>query len=223
MLALLAMLGFVLFAWFTFTHRIDRFWLPALPLAALLAGIGATWRDDAWWRRVGFAVLFWGLVWNLMVIAGALAPPKMLVAYETLRGDASLAPLAHTHLNEHVPAGRSVLLVGDAEPFDLAMPAYYNTCFDNCVAEQWLKGKSPGEQLAELRRRNVSHVLVNWSEINRYRSPGNYGYSDWPQPEIFHEMVRKGVLKNPQRVSSRTSGQSGELYEVGDAIREGRD
>jgi 4-amino-4-deoxy-L-arabinose transferase-like glycosyltransferase len=214
-LAIAAMLAFVLVMWFAFTHRIERFWLPALPLAALLAGIGAGWRFDAAWRRVVIAMLFWGLLWNLSVIAGALAPPQLLVAYEKLRSDPSLAPLAHVHLNEVVLAGNSVLLVGDAEPFDLEMPAYYNTCFDPCVIEELLRGKSPRERLDELHRRRISHVLVNWSELARYRSPGNYGYSsDWPQPEVFRELVRQGVLKNPQRVRSRLTGQVGEIYPV---------
>lgn len=212
--AIAGLLVFVLAAWFLFTHRIDRFWLPALPLAALLAGVGATWSDNVWWRRAIFALLFWGLVWNAMLIAGALAPPKLLVAYETLQHDSSLAPLAHVYLNETVPAGSSVVLIGDAEPFDLEMPAYYNTCFDACVFEQWMKNKTKAERLDELHRRRVSHVLVNWSELARYRSPGNYGYSDWPQPEVFHDLVRQGVLKNPQRVRSRVSGQVGEIYEV---------
>jgi hypothetical protein len=205
-----ALLIFILVAWFLFTHRIDRFWIPALPLAALLAGVGATWRSDAWWRRVVFAVLFWGLAWNLLLIAGALAPPKLFVAYDRLRSDASLAPAGHVSLNKIVPDGHSVLLVGDAQPFDLDMPAYYNTCFDACVAEKWLADKTTEEQLAEFRRRRVSHVLVNWAELDRYRSPGNYGYSDWPQPEVFAELVRAGVLRPPVSVTGRET----EIYEV---------
>lgn len=33
--------GFLFLAWWTFTHRIDRFWVPMIPVISLLAGIGA--------------------------------------------------------------------------------------------------------------------------------------------------------------------------------------
>ncbi len=34
---------FVFLGWWFFTHRIERFWVPVLPIVALLAGMGATW------------------------------------------------------------------------------------------------------------------------------------------------------------------------------------
>src|SRR5262249_50192368 len=43
-------LAFFVAAWWLFTHRIDRFWLPAVPLAAL---VGASAIDHGQtWRRV---------------------------------------------------------------------------------------------------------------------------------------------------------------------------
>ncbi len=41
--------GYLFFAWWLFTHRLDRFWLPILPVLAVLAGLGADWvRHRAW-------------------------------------------------------------------------------------------------------------------------------------------------------------------------------
>ena len=66
---LLAYIGFVIAVWWLFTHRIDRFWIPALSVAALLAGAGAAgrrsvggalccqyccwpaWAPTSWWPR----------------------------------------------------------------------------------------------------------------------------------------------------------------------------
>ncbi|MFV2070512.1 MAG: hypothetical protein ACC645_26390, partial [Pirellulales bacterium] len=46
-----AYVAYLLIAWWLLTHRIDRFWIPILPVTALLAGIGATWSSAIWWRR----------------------------------------------------------------------------------------------------------------------------------------------------------------------------
>jgi hypothetical protein len=205
---------FIFAAWFLVTHRIDRFWLPALPLAALIAGAGVGWKSTPWWRGIMIALLFWGLVWNFLVIAGIAAPPKLLVALRRLRDDPEFTAVGHAHLNKVVPPGNAVLLVGDAQPFDLAMPSYYNTCFDDCLFELWMKDKTRDQRLDELQRRNVSHVLVNWSEIDRYRSPGNYGFTAYVTPAVFDELVREKVLVRKLRIRSTRTGQIAEIYEV---------
>ena len=33
-------------------------------------------------------------------------------------------------------------MVGDAQAFDLEVPVLYNTCFDDCIFEQWMKGRN---------------------------------------------------------------------------------
>src|SRR5207237_10546893 len=35
--------AYLFLTWWLFTHRIDRFWVPLIPVVSLLAGIGATW------------------------------------------------------------------------------------------------------------------------------------------------------------------------------------
>jgi hypothetical protein len=207
-------LAFLFAMWFLVTHRIDRFWLPAVPLAALLAGAGVAWKSSASWRIAMFAILFWGLVWNFLVIAGVAAPPNLLVSLERLRSDPLFTAVGHLHLNKVVPPGDAVLLVGDAEPFDLAMPAYYNTCFDACLFEVWMKNKPKDQRLTELHRRKISHVLVNWSEIARYRLPGNYGFTDYVSPAVFGELLQQRVLVRRQRLRDHRTGQVAELFQV---------
>ena len=53
---------FVLGVWWLCTHRLDRFWVPVLPVAALLAGIGATWSTRPQWRWILGVWLVVGLV-----------------------------------------------------------------------------------------------------------------------------------------------------------------
>ena len=75
------------------------------------------------------------------------------------------------------------------------MPVLYNTCFDDCIFEQLVSGRTAAEVRAELAARQITYVYVNWGEIARYRSPGNYGFTDFVQPEVFDRLVAQGVLE----------------------------
>ena len=44
----------------------------------------------------------------------------------------------------------------------------------------------------------ITHVFVNWQEIQRYREPGSYGYTDFVRPNVFDELVRSGLLRPVQ-------------------------
>jgi hypothetical protein len=55
----------------------------------------------------------------------------------------------------------------------------------------------------------VTHVYVDWFEIERYRSPGNYGFTDFVTPDEFDRLVKAGVLDRPETVGTRQ-----ELYTV---------
>jgi hypothetical protein len=71
------------------------------------------------------------------------------------------------------------------------------------------KGRSPAEVRRELIDRGVTHVYVDWHEIERYRSPGNYGFTPFVTPDLFADLVAAGVLEPPQSLGARQ-----ELYRV---------
>ena len=181
------------------THRVDRFWVPILPVVALLAGVGAVWPDSQVWRRAVPPLLFCGLAANLLFLSSAgVYDHRYLVSLEQLRRDEPAKPdgpsrvqPAHRYLNGIATAGDRVLLVGDAQPFDLEMPVLYDTCFDECRFERWMKGRSAAERRAVLNQEQITYVLVNWSEIERYRSPGNYGFTAFVTKSLVRdELVR---------------------------------
>lgn len=192
-------IAYVLIAWWLFTHRIDRFWVPVLPLLALLAGIGATWSAAVSWRRAVLAVLVLGLSVNfLFVTAHEVFYNAYFVKLARLRADARRARPWHLLLNEQVLPDSAVLSVGDAQVFDLTMPVFYNTAFDDSVLEQICKGHTPEEIAAAFGERRISHVYVHWGEIARYRRPGNYGgVPDFITPQWFAALVRQGVFQTP--------------------------
>ena len=213
-LLLVALYLFVIASWWLVTHRLDRFWVPVLPLVALLAGIGVTWLHDQNWRRIVIALLAIGSICNFMMVTSRLMQNEVrfFVALDILREDRPTPNMpvpsrmhpAHQILNRSDDV-QGVLMVGDAQPFDLEMPALYNTCFDECVFTRLIADKSASERKRALHKAGISHVLVNWSELERYRST-SYGYSsDYVQPDVFEELISQGVLKRlpiPMTLSS---------------------
>ena len=213
----------ILAVWWLVTHRIDRFLLPAWPLAAVLAAAALT-IEDRWWRSAVYTIVAIGAGYCLLAGSSAMVGDnRWFVAIEQLRRDEPWPdgmPLRvsaeHKWLNQNVPPGQAVLLVGDAAPFDLEMPVHYNTCFDDCLLCNWMLGKSADERRNELVRRKIAYVLVDWAEIRRYQSPGNYGFDSRFQPELVAELVEQGVLGQPlPATASTTLGRSArEIYPV---------
>jgi hypothetical protein len=197
--------------WWLFTHRLDRFLVPAIPLAAVLAGVGAEYALRLPLKWVLYPFLLVGLLYNLayvcwpMPLAIVLAGDnRWLAPLEMLRRDppSELAPVSRINadirwLNEHVPPGRRVLCIGEAAVFDLHMPPYYHTCFDDCLLVEWTAGKSAAERRQTLHQRDVAFVYVDWQEIERYRSPGNYGFDPRFSRTLLDELVAQRVLGPP--------------------------
>ncbi len=180
-----AVLAFVLSAWWVTTHRYNRFLVPVLPVASLLAGVGATWHSGQLWRRAVGGVLGLGLAMNfLLLIAPGALDTRFLVSLEQLRDDPEMRLgsqrfIAFDFLDRHVVAPERVLVVGDAAVFDLRAPVLYNTCFDDCRFERLFRGRTRQQRQAALQQQQITYLYINWAELARYRQPGNYGYSSY--------------------------------------------
>ena len=203
---LAAYAGFYLAVWWLVTHRVDRFWVPLLPVLAWLAGWGAVAWTGPLWRRGVSLLLLVGLAANLLFLLSAgVYDHRYLVSLERLRwdepaerGGLSRVRPAHRYLNAHAAPGERVLLVGDAQPFDLELPALYSTCFDGCLFERWMADRTADQRRAALLEQGIRYVVVDWSEIARYRSPGNYGFSDYvTKPLVRDELVRQQRVLRP--------------------------
>jgi 4-amino-4-deoxy-L-arabinose transferase-like glycosyltransferase len=146
-----ALVAYTFLIWWLLTHRIERFWVPILPLLALLAGLGGERLCRGGPAAVLPTVLLFAMLFG--ALAGSsqlLGDNRFLVGLEQLRdGPAVAGELEDTHhgrvhryLNEHLSStDGKVLLVGDAEPFDLQIPTLYNTCFDESVFEQLMRDR----------------------------------------------------------------------------------
>lgn len=203
--------GYLFATWWLLTHRVDRFWIPILPALAILAGLGADWaRGRAWSTLLGL-VLAVGVASNLVFVSTDLAGSTRwtddldVVRAETL---AYLNP-PMARLDETLPDGARVLVVGQAGTFPLRGEITYNTVFDPETIEALARDRSPAEVRRAFRDRGLTHVYVDWSEIDRYRRPGNYGYSDFVTPALFARLIADGVLEPLGRL-----GPAHELYRV---------
>lgn len=211
--------GFLVFAmlWWLVTHRVDRFVVPAWPLLAMTAAIGAAWSVSSVWRGTLWTVLICGLAANFAVVASPLIGlDYYLVSLDQLRSDPRLdgVSVAHQYLNSHVPPDQHVLMVGDAGVFDVQVPSIYNTCFDTCIFEEIMRGRDAAQRRARLKELRVSHLYVAWGEIARYRRPGNYGFTDYVTPQLLHgEMESEQHLIRAVPVPDLDT-EVGEIFEV---------
>jgi hypothetical protein len=208
---LLALFGYVIAAWWLLTHRIDRFWIPALPLLCLLAGVGLGWSQAKGWRWGMTGLVVVALSGNFLA-ASTICPGcdhRYFVSLRRLADDPAGVTAWHRYFNREAAGGR-VLLVGDAEPFDLRMPVLYSTCFDDSPMELLAQGRTAEEIRAGLQAGGITHVFVDWGEIvHRYRR-SEYGFSAFFQPEVFQRLVEQGVLRPLPEIE----GEAGQGYEV---------
>lgn len=216
-LGLAAYYAFVIGAWWTLALRTDRHWTAVVPILALMAGGGATWCHARTWRHALRGLLVFGCLANFVVLT---APPcaynPFFVPLKVLRTAPDRLNPWHRYLNEQ--AGGAVLMVGEAQVFDLDVPVLYNTWLDDSIFEQIVRNPQTGrlrnaaDIAADLAARGVSHVYVAWSEIQRYRDTG---YGDWSfvEPAVFDRLVVEGVLK-PVRPSEELEKHPGRAYRV---------
>ena len=193
----LAVYVLLIFAcWWLFTHRLDRFWLPLLVPLAVLAGLGWNWASGGGWRAISRLMLLLGLASNWVFNTTALAGlNRWTDDLAVLRRDVPrIASPTLAWLNEHLPRGSRVLLVGQAGVFHLEVDHLYNTVFDDEILERLARDRSPQEFLEALHAQKITHILVDWAEIARHRKPGGYGFSAFVTPQRFKDWSLAGLL-----------------------------
>lgn len=214
--------------WCWLTHRIDRFWVPMLPLLALLAGAGGAvlaarlreWRESTVTLGPWLLTGLWGLILTSILLFNLGFITTGLCGFSGYLLDESVA--------RRIATGQSIglldsaglkrqgkaLFVGEAAVFDADFPCLYNTVFDDSIFEQWcaapVEGRPRGEwglrPAEEIRRTftaaGVTHVCVHWKEILRYRLPGSYGFTDFVHPRRFETLCEASVLRRTPFVAS---------------------
>ena len=212
-------LTYLFLQWWLLTHRIDRFWVPLIPVAALLAAVGVQWSPSKLWRWVCGTVIALSVLFNLGFVTTPLCGYSAYLAdldkarsgcESTAEG---IAYLNHLHDTGTLPQDAVVLCVGEAQVFDARPRVIYNTVFDQPILRDWLAERPAGDvaerdwplrPIEDVRKQfeshGVTHVLVNWQELLRYRM--TYGYSDFVTPSRFTWLRENGLLSNPAEFST---------------------
>lgn len=218
-LAILAVWSiWILLVWWCATHRIDRFWLPITGLWSALAAWGL-WQARQRSLALAQTMLVPGLFYAVLVCSSpVVADNRFFVSLAALREDlganpdSPLLPPIQVWINQHLKAHETrVLMIGEARVFPYEVDVVYSTCFDSNPGEAWLADKDAEQQRTALNAAGITHLLINWTEIQRYRSPGNYGFSSWPQPSHIEQLVADKILKPIEWTNAQTGTQ---LFEV---------
>ena len=192
--------------WWALTHRIDRFWIPMIPLLSLAAG--ATWfiSTSRAWKSFVVTVIAVVTLFNIRFCGLALVGFHVgLMDLEAARQTTIRSDIRD--LNETLPSDARVLMVGEAEVFDATFPLAYNTVFDECLFESWTtlpddihrpvterRMLPPEQTLQKLRKLGITHIFVNWGAVLRYRM--TYGYTAYVDPARFEQLLDDGVLQS---------------------------
>jgi hypothetical protein len=215
----------LLLTWCWLTHRIDRFWVPMLPLLSVLAGIGLS----EFWSLlaqvavnashplavVGATAARWSVaalvslcvLFNLAFVTTPYAGFNGFLLDEAKAQEMVLGTSIHLCRQAGVRDGGKVLFVGEAAVFEADFPYVYNTVFDDSFFEQWFAAPVAGQPKSAwplrptddirhtLAEQGITHVCVHWLEVIRYRLPGSYGFTEFVHPSRFDALVEADLLE----------------------------
>ena len=200
--------------WWLLTHRIDRFWVPLIPVVALLAAVGCVRSSSKLWQRACGVFVALSVLFNLGFITTPLCGFNAYLSdLDKAREGAESTAVGIHFLNQLVDRHQlntTALCVGESQVFDARTPVIYNTVFDQPILRDWLASRPaedvpdrdwPLRPIGEVRERfesaGVTLVLVNWQELLRYRR--TYGYSDFVTPLRFRWLREQGLLGDPKK------------------------
>ncbi len=207
-------------AWFLLTHRLTRFLLPSSPLVAILLGIGVSiilGTRSLVLKTCVLATTLLSLFYSGILIdilgQGRLAPLR------SLENDPARYPAVALYFNNHpellssANSGESgkkkLLLVGDAKACAYRVDVLYSTCWNDSPligmisegvtrdASGKITDVSNASKIKEaLNEAKVAYISVDFSELARFRSKGNYGFNN---PEIdadlFFMLVQANIIE----------------------------
>ena len=113
-------------------------------------------------------------------------------------------------MDAKLPPDARILLVGQAAVFHLNIRSSITPCSIARRSRNLPADKdAPRLPARRCTTCGLTHVYVDWNEIERHRQPGGYGFTDFVTPERFADWVAAGVLDRPVYL-----GADQELYRI---------
>ncbi len=201
-LALCVVLGVQVLFWILKTHHMSRFLLPLAWSAAMLIGLGLASCSGPreMILRVG-AVITIGVAlimsWSLWV-AQVEGHAALFIDAPELRSD-RLAPDQPLQTFEaaanELPAGSKIYAEAYATPLYVRTPIDHRTVWDGSPLGRALAEGGHARAKQWLREQGYTHVVIDWTMLTLWLSPGNYGYDPTIQSVQTLEAFARSALK----------------------------
>lgn len=201
--------------WFFFTHRLTRFLLPIGSLSALLFGVLVsqmfqmkTTTKSACLVAVLLGALYSGLTID-MLGQGRMAPLQALEEDPCRFTKESIYFNNHPELFISQDEEQKLLLIGEAKAFMYRIPLLYSTCWNDSplisILSDAVEKDDNGNIVAinnvkkiveNFESQKVVLILVDFSELSRFRSEGNYGFNN-PEisPQLFQLLLDEHIIE----------------------------
>ncbi len=170
-------------AWLLATHLQSRFFVPMVPLAACVVGIGF---GKA--KKLAIALALASLVWSGVIFASqSRGNPNALLAIDTIIHtdpmliDDQPTPLSWTAaINMNIAEDQTIALIGDATPFYLRPTTVYSTTYDTPAIAAFIDQfpNQPARWVAGLANQGIDWIVINTAELDRLTASG------WNDPRI---------------------------------------
>ena len=195
---------FQIAVWLAATHLYARFAIVLLIPLALLAGRAALCSSRPLRYATVIALCVGGL-WNLVFAISLQEKESPLGAPASLFYEGKMTGFEYLgFVNSELPPESRILMIGEARTFYILRPCVYTVVFNrNEFVEMLLTSKNDADVIDWLRARRFTHVLVNWSEIDRLKR--TYGFSEEITPERFKRLESAG-LRTVRQFDHPTNG-----------------
>jgi hypothetical protein len=205
-LALLGSIGVAVVAWYAFTHLQSRFLIPLLPFFCAAFALAAVSLPALPRRVVVLLALAASAVWSMANFATQRgSDPNALLALGpgVFSGTLALPGLGDqvvsAGVNETVPPGETLLLVGDATPFYFRRPVTYATTWDAHPLAQAIADAPDSDPRAwtdALGAIGLEWAVVSFAELARLHN------SAWSDPALTPDRIDRWTrtLEPPVRV-----------------------
>lgn len=186
--------------WMLLTHMPGRFIVPIIVPLALAAGHGLEQiRSRTGWQVALLGLLGVGTIWNASYVGDLLQKEEAKFSRQTNFKLAQSVDATTTFITARPENALKVddkpgkpLLIGDAAVFYVAPPVLYNVVFNR---DPWLTLQEQGGTTADavqwLRDNDITHVVIDWSEVKRLRD--TYGFSEIVTPAWRDELIAAGL------------------------------
>ena len=182
---LIAYVALYFVLWFAFTHRIDRFMAPVIPVLALLSAGGLGCVKNAMGRRaclgVGAFCSALGLVQSATIASvtfGAFTYPMGMESIDKFMADRTdfARPFdVIRYVNRELPASAKILFVGEVRGFYCNRAWEADIVFDNNRLERaFAEAPTLDAVRVRLRDEGLTHLLINVPELFRLQHTYRY-------------------------------------------------